>query len=696
MTTPPNISIASQRRGSGLPAAAHEQAYRRGRAAAIAGLVIQVGLAVGMGLAGVWAESPAVHAATWHLVGGLAIWIVLALIYQQHEAERAETLASEKIATSNASAAAIFGDVGDELLVARTRLQRLYDYGLPIVSFLLAAFLVVVGLVLTLASLRRDVVAAPAISPNCQPVALLFAMGGMAFTAFIAARWISGYTRTPQWQLLRGGASYLMSSFLLGGLLFLGAVVAAIVEDTSLFSWLALAVPMFMVLVGGEILLTSLLSAYRPRRPGEIPRPAFDSRVLGLLTAPESLGRVIGELVNYQFGVEISKSWFYELLGKAFTPLTIFAGAVLMALSCIVIVGPDERGVLLRCGAMREGTVAPGIHFKLPWPIETATVLPVGRVHQLLVSTDLTGRDRSADPLLWTTANDSDAAAGQEFYVTAPGDQGGDFRTAGGGMALVAADVVVQYRVADIRTFLLGSLEFMDIVRAAAQREASQFFARTDIDSLLGMDRTLTGDELRRSVQARLDTMALGIEVVSVAITALHPPKGKVSRGFHNQIGAVQERETLIQAARTDAIIMLTEVAGSVDRARLIDQAIMELDALRADRRPDPSSLLAKEQRIESLLADALGQAAELVHAARSYRWRRTVGEQASQEQFAGELLAYEQSPAYYQTRKFLQVLSEGLAPRRKYIVANGGEANASLQMDFNDPVSAMDTLLSE
>ena len=173
-----------------------------------------------------------------------------------------------------------------------------------------------------------------------------------------------------------------------------------------------------MILVGGEILLTALLAAYRPKRPGEIPRPAFDSRFLGLLTAPESLGQVVGELINYQFGVEVSRSWFYQMLGRAVTPLTMFAAAVLLALSTLVIVGPDEQAIVLRFGSLARGPVGPGIHVKAPWPVETAEIYPTGKVLQLTISSDKLGRfEKKREGLLWTGGDDDAAKMGLEFFL---------------------------------------------------------------------------------------------------------------------------------------------------------------------------------------------------------------------------------------------------------------------------------------
>ena len=66
-----------------------QQSYARAARAALVGLVVQFVLAAGMLLVGLYARSPALHAATWHLFGGLPIWGILLVIYHQHRIERA-------------------------------------------------------------------------------------------------------------------------------------------------------------------------------------------------------------------------------------------------------------------------------------------------------------------------------------------------------------------------------------------------------------------------------------------------------------------------------------------------------------------------------------------------------------------------------------------------------------------------------
>ena len=99
-----------------------------------------------------------------------------------------------------------------------------------------------------------------------------------------------------------------------------------------------------MIVVAAEIVLNFVLNLYRPRIPGETPRPAFDSKLLSLFSAPDNLVRSINEAVNYQFGFDITSSWGYQLLMRSVAWLVGRRGRWRMVvLNMIVIVEPDSR-----------------------------------------------------------------------------------------------------------------------------------------------------------------------------------------------------------------------------------------------------------------------------------------------------------------------------------------------------------------
>jgi hypothetical protein len=159
--------------------------------AASAGFLIQLALLVATGLTALWGDGQALYAAAWHMLGGLPIWIILVLIYQQHESERVQRLAAEKLADGGRDTAAIFGNLSDDLDAARGRLERLYRYGLPIVSGIVAVYLLAAGGILDaasrLAGSDRDTLDASAMAARAEFRGVLAAAGGADAALAIAA-----------------------------------------------------------------------------------------------------------------------------------------------------------------------------------------------------------------------------------------------------------------------------------------------------------------------------------------------------------------------------------------------------------------------------------------------------------------------------------------------------------------------------
>ena len=193
-------------------------------------------------------------------------------------------------------------------------------------------------------------------------------------------------TKVKEWQPLRGGATYLIGNVVvILLLLFVGTVPVLINSENKWgFAGLAVLIPVIMIVLGAEILLSFVFGMYRPRKAGDVIRPAFDSRILGWLARPESLGKIIGETLNYQFGFELSRSWFVDLLNKSIVGLCAFGTIVLLGMSCMTIVEPQQKAAILLNGKIQR-VVGPGIYLKYPWPIGTSEKYDVDRIQRITV-----------------------------------------------------------------------------------------------------------------------------------------------------------------------------------------------------------------------------------------------------------------------------------------------------------------------
>jgi len=700
------------------------QTYQRGASAALFGLVIQLLLVIGFTLMGIWAQSPPIYAAAMHMVAGLAIWLVLLIIFYQHKLERTEALEVERLATSDSKAAALFDDREDQLNVHRGRLENLYKYGLHIVAGGVSLYLLIAGIVLLVQNYDlaaavlgwSDVEESPPISALRNDRAGGWLLPGLAlvaaFVAFVIARYLAGMVRVKQWQMLRGGASYLMSCALIAVITAVIAGIGVYQEQPTALAWLGLVVPAIMTLVGTEILLTLLLNIYRPRRPGEIPRPAFDSRLLGFLTAPQSIGKIISESINYQFGFEVSKSWFYRLLGRALTPMIAFALAILLLASCVVIVKPHQQAVILTFGD-KGAPVESGLHLKWPWPISTVNKYAVHRLQQVTVGRG--GEIKEGVAILWTNAEQH--IEGEEGYLLTaarPREEGstsrGNEATATDGesprgMSLVAAELSVQFFISDLDQYLNASEAPKELIQSLASRHLTALFMTTDLDSLLTSGRERISREIRENIQADADRLKLGINVVFAGLTGLHPPSAEgVAEAFQEQIASLQKQQSTIEQARADYNRRLAEAAGSREAALEINEAIVQLetltDQLESATGAEAADLRERREkqavRVRDLIAEASGRSAELLNRAWADRWSLPLAERALARKFEAERKAYDEAPKYYRAKRYYETLADALVEPRKVVVPRDAVKGPVLRFDIKQEQADIDFLTGE
>src|SRR3984885_5237345 len=130
----------------------------------------------------------------------------------------------------------------------------------------------------------------------------------------------------------------------------------------------------------------------------------------------------------------------------------------LWLLSGIFLVQPDQKAVVTRFGAVTEPRVLPGIHYALPWPIDSVTKLKVQQLQRLVIGGDL------PDSVLGRT----NPLAAQ--FIT--GDQN-----------IINMRVVVQYSVSVPADYLFRTQDVARAVGAAVESEMARRIATRDVDA---------------------------------------------------------------------------------------------------------------------------------------------------------------------------------------------------------------------
>jgi regulator of protease activity HflC (stomatin/prohibitin superfamily) len=472
---------------------------------------------------------------------------------------------------------------------------------------------------------------------------------------------------------------------LLGAVLFVAHFLGRAFGTDLLLRWVPLAIDVLMVVLGAEILLNFVLNLYRPRRAGEWLRPAFDSRVLAFLAAPDRLAASISDAVNYQFGFDVSSTWFYRLVSRSMLGLVLLSAATLWVMTAFAVVGPDERALVLRGGGVvREA--GSGLVIKRPWPLDRLVRFPASSVSQFTVgSLSLSqAAQENKGPILWTNAG----SEGDKYMIV----------RAGGGsssLALMSMEAPVHYRVRDLEQYLNLAQDGpasdrervrRDVLRAKAARALVISMAGFTVDQLLGPDRAEAVRALSAAVQSSFDEINAGVEVVFVGLQGVQPARD-VAESFETVVGSDYKRDAAIAQAEAEAIQVLSRVAGDLGLARTITAELDALEKLKATG-ADEDAIGAKERAIVDLIVEAGGQAAVDIARARGDRWSRAMGQRARSALSAGQIESFRAAPEAYIMGLYMDALRDSMAQARVWIspfddpavVLNQEEISAALQ----------------
>jgi membrane protease subunit HflK len=624
---------------------------------------------------GRWSGFVAISAVGWMALSVTFIWFVLCLQFYQRSLAEQEKLDIGQL-KSGEEASTIF-QAGSEratlFAAAQRRLEIFEKWFVPIFSGLIAIYQVLIGLYLV------GAVYGMAEAESKQPLLCGIIMTAIAFASFLVSRYATGMSRQTQWKPLRAGGSSLLG---LAVLCFALAVAMAMEYLFNLLvpvTVLSYVVPILLIVLGVEAALNLVLDIYRPRLKGQYSRSAFDSRLLGVINEPGGILRSAADAIDYQFGFEVSQTWFYKLLEEWIVPLTLLGVVTLYLLSSLVVVAPDEEAIIERFGNPVNGagqvrSVGPGLAIKWPWPIDIAykhrtkmiSEISIGFVHKIDPETNEIQRQ----PLLWGQAHYE-----KEYQLLVASEQAAGPVAGAVPVSLVIAAVPVQYRIKDLYSFVYEHDEPEKVLDYICYRELTKFAASAKIEvddqadsesSLLRAGRGEARRILTERIQKAADDEKLGIEIVFLGLQGIHPPT-EVAADYQKVISAVQKAQALILQAQTEHNSILSAVVGSVEEAdKLFNLAVQYRQAEDANSAEDIDRL-GKE--LDDAFAQAKGRIFDTLREAQSYAFENVILAQATGERFAGQLKAYEAAPEIYMHEQRLAMLEQALSNIRKYIV---------------------------
>lgn len=171
----------------------------------------------------------------------------------------------------------------------------------------------------------------------------------------------------------------------------------------------------------------------------------------------------------------------------------------LWLLSGAYIVPADQQAVVTRFGAVVSPRVPSGIHYALPWPVDSVYKLKVHQLQRTLIGGEI------PDAVLGRTEPTS-----SEFLS---GDQN-----------LLNVRVVVQYSVRDPKDFLFQTADVERVVKTAVASELARRIARTPVDDILTTEKIAIQNDVRQRAQHTLDSYQVGVMIASINIEDVTPP----------------------------------------------------------------------------------------------------------------------------------------------------------------------------
>jgi len=229
-------------------------------------------------------------------------------------------------------------------------------------------------------------------------------------------------------------------------------------------------------------------------------------------------------------------------------PLIFLAAAAAVAVvawyAFFFRVNPDELGVVMQFGKFVRQE-PPGLHFRLPYPIEEVVLPKVTRQNIIEVGM------RSASGFDRGFGGTQDV---KEESLMLTGDEN-----------TVDVDFVVYWRIKDAEQYLFNIQNPDNTVKEVAESAMREVVGQSDIQPILTEARQKTEAAVHKLIQDTLDGYKAGIQIDQVTLQKVDPPS-EVIDAFRDVQAARADKEKLQNEAFGYANKVVPEAKGEAER----------------------------------------------------------------------------------------------------------------------------------
>jgi modulator of FtsH protease HflK len=201
-------------------------------------------------------------------------------------------------------------------------------------------------------------------------------------------------------------------------------------------------------------------------------------------------------------------------------------------------VDESEQAVILTFGKVEEGLTEPGLHFKLPWPIQS-----VEKLSKETFSLQFGYEER--DGQIKEFPNETKMITGDEN--------------------IVLADLVVQWKITNPGQYLFNADNPEEILYDATSASLRSIIGSSKIDDALTSGKAEIEADVRDLLSELINKYEIGISILAVKLQDVELPNDEVRKAFTNVTDARETMNTKINEARKYRNKRTNEAQGEKD-----------------------------------------------------------------------------------------------------------------------------------
>lgn len=209
-------------------------------------------------------------------------------------------------------------------------------------------------------------------------------------------------------------------------------------------------------------------------------------------------------------------------------------------LTGIYIVTPGEQAVIKRFGSILDKPIYEGIHYRLPWPVDTIEKVNISEVRRADVGVTLPDHIHKDDP--------------PQNIQLLTGDEN-----------IISTEAIVHYKIKDATNYLYNvNSNDEQLVRTSVEAALVYLTASMGVDDILTSGKVKAQTMVMKKAQDILDSYNSGLQVTNFNIKAIVPPT-EVANAFRDVTAAKEDKEKQINQARGYYNSLIPEARGKAN-----------------------------------------------------------------------------------------------------------------------------------